>query len=85
MTTQTCRHDLSITEPCRECELTRAKEIDRQWGSEVDEARRVIVQCDGCQVGAPMSPYGGDNHQMPDGGFMGCTRDRYINLGTEES
>jgi hypothetical protein len=32
-------------------------------------------QCDGCRTGAPVSERG--NHLMPDGGYMGCTKDRY--------
>jgi hypothetical protein len=32
-------------------------------------------QCDGCRVRAPLTDRG--NHQMPDGGFMACTKDRY--------
>jgi hypothetical protein len=32
-------------------------------------------QCDGCAISAPLTVRG--NHAMPDGGFMGCTRDRY--------
>jgi hypothetical protein len=74
--TQTCRHGLTLTEACRECDLANAQETVRRYGDDVDQARRVIVQCDGCQMGAPMSRHG--NHHMPDGGFMGCTRDRYV-------
>jgi hypothetical protein len=44
MTTQTCRHGLRLTEPCRECALAKAQEIDRRFGPEVDEARRVIAE-----------------------------------------
>jgi hypothetical protein len=36
---------------------------------------KAVNQCDGCRVGAPLSGMG--NHVMPDGGFMGCTKDRY--------
>lgn len=34
-----------------------------------------VNQCDGCRVGAPLTERG--NHHMPDGGYMGCTKDRY--------
>jgi hypothetical protein len=40
-------------------------------------------QCDGCRVGAPYFSSthrllaGSLNHQMPDGGFMGCTKHLY--------
>jgi hypothetical protein len=34
-----------------------------------------VNQCDGCRVGAPLTDR--RNHAMPDGGFMGCTKDRY--------
>lgn len=33
-------------------------------------------QCDGCRVSAPLTERG--NHAMPDGGFMGCTKERYL-------
>jgi hypothetical protein len=41
--TQTCRHGLSITEPCRECDLAAAQETVRRLGPAVDEARQLIA------------------------------------------
>lgn len=38
-------------------------------------AERAANQCDGCGVNAPLTAMG--HHAMPDGGFMGCTKDRY--------
>ena len=37
--------------------------------------RDAMNQCDGCNISAPLSVRG--NHIMPDGGYMGCTKDRY--------
>lgn len=54
-----------------------------QWALEVVgemQGEKPVIQCDGCCIGAPMTERG--NHAMPDGGFMGCTKDRYIK--TEE-
>lgn len=34
-----------------------------------------VNQCDGCRVRAPLTDLG--HHKMPDGGYMGCTKDRY--------
>lgn len=80
-----CSHGIKWGDECRECDLIAARETVRHFGLMVDEARAKIValsnQCDGCRVGAPMSPYGGDIHHMPDGGFMACTKDRYVDAG----
>lgn len=83
-----CRHGLTLAENCDACELELARERDQRLGPLVDEARKVIAgtvpvnQCDGCRVDAPLSPRG--NHQMPDGGFMGCSKDRYVETFVRE-
>lgn len=41
-----------------------------------------LNQCDGCRVNAPTTDLG--NHQMPDGGLMGCTADRYVQPSAPE-
>ncbi|HEX7892562.1 MAG TPA: hypothetical protein VF447_00130 [Terriglobales bacterium] len=40
--TWVCSHGKTLGEPCRECDIARAKEIVRQWGDEVDLARKII-------------------------------------------
>lgn len=40
--TWVCSHGKTLGEPCRECDIARAKDIVRQWGDEVDRARRII-------------------------------------------
>lgn len=82
-----CRHGLTLGENCDACEIEAARETDRRYGLAVDEARKLIAaapinQCDGCQIDAPLSPRG--NHQMPDGGFMGCTKDGYVETFVRE-
>ena len=60
--------DMSL--PTRQLhDLCRA--IERECATPPTE----VSQCDGCNVGAPLTHRG--NHAMPDGGYMGCTQDRY--------
>lgn len=37
-----CQHG-NHWESCPQCELAEAREIERQWGQSVDEARKVIA------------------------------------------
>lgn len=64
------------TEP-QEVWPKRIKERIRYMLSKLQpqEAEPTRNQCDGCAVGAPFTERG--NHEMPDGGYMGCTASRY--------
>lgn len=37
-----CSHGNKLNEPCRQCDIARAKEVINQWGDEVDRARKII-------------------------------------------
>jgi hypothetical protein len=41
----------------------------------LQRAAVTINQCDGCAINAPLTARG--NHAMPDGGFMGCTKEQH--------
>ncbi|KVT86318.1 hypothetical protein WT25_11230 [Burkholderia territorii] len=50
-----CSHGKTWKDYCPACALIRAQETVRQWGSEVDDARKVIAEA---AVGAPDSEGG---------------------------
>jgi hypothetical protein len=37
-----CSHGKTLGEPCRQCDIARAKDVINQWGDEVDRARRIV-------------------------------------------
>lgn len=55
-----------------------------QWALEALEEMEPppIIQCDGCQIGAPINEYG--HHRYSDGSLMGCTRERYEQTSEEQ-
>lgn len=46
MTKWTCAHGFGLSETCRQCDLTRARDIVAQWGSQIDEARAKIAEAE---------------------------------------
>lgn len=52
-----------------------------QWA--LDVVNDELNQCDGCRANAPLTERG--NHAMPAGGFMGCTKDRYMQSETTDA
>ncbi|MBB5414040.1 hypothetical protein [Paraburkholderia atlantica] len=45
-----CAHGFGLSEPCRECELDNAREVEHRFGKLVDEARAKIAGADRARV-----------------------------------
>ena len=44
MTRYRCIHGLTLTEPCKQCDLAAAQAVLDQWSTAVDEARKVVEE-----------------------------------------